>query len=265
VGECIGFNSKNMNRNYKQKDRDDSKDFIYGIRTILEALDANKTVNKVLIQQGLTGNLWNTLKTALEPRDIKPQMVPIQKLNKLTNQNHQGAIAYLSPINYYSLEEVVEIEKGDKEPFFMILDRITDVRNLGAIARTAEVNGVDGIIIPSAGSAKVNADAIKTSAGALHKIKVARVEHLKDAIYYMQANGIKVVGCTEKTSNDLPVTDLKGSIAIVMGSEENGISPNLMKACDDLVKIPMYGSISSLNVSVAAGTVMYEVNRQRNF
>lgn len=251
-----------MSKDFKNKE--ENADFIYGIRAVLEALDAGKTVNKVLIQQGLTGDLWNTLKAALNTHKIHPQFVPIQKLNKLTKQNHQGAIAYLSPIKYHTLEEV--IEGGDSEKaLFLILDRVTDVRNFGAIARTAEINGVNGIIIPSAGSAKVNADAIKTSAGALHKIKVAQTEHLKDAIYYLQANNIKVVGCTEKTDQDLPAVDFKGPIAIIMGSEENGISDSLLKACDEKVKIPMYGSISSLNVSVAAGIALYEVNRQRHF
>lgn len=251
-----------MSKNFNNKE--EKEDFIYGIRAILEALDAGKTVNKVLIQQGLTGDLWNTLKAALSSRKINPQFVPIQKLNKLTKQNHQGAVAYLSPIKYHTLEDVIE-SGNSKDALFLILDRVTDVRNLGAIARTAEINGVNGIIIPSAGSARVNADAIKTSAGALHKIKVAQTEHLKDAIYYLQANNIKVVGCTEKTDKDLPDADLKGPLAIIMGSEENGISDSLLKVCDDKIKIPMYGSISSLNVSVAAGIVLYEVNRQRHF
>ena len=238
--------------------------FIFGIRAIIEAIEAGKTINKLLMQAGVQGDLHNELKEVIKGHDILVQRVPIQKLNSLTRKNHQGAIAFTSPIEYYSVENVLpQIYDKGEDPFIFILDRVTDVRNLGAIARSAECNGVHAIVIPAKGSALVSADAVKTSAGALNKIPVCKEHNLKDVIQYLKDYGVRVVGCTEKTEDLLPNTSLTGPVAVVMGSEENGVSSEYLKMCDGRVKIPMFGTIESLNVSVSASVVMYEINRQR--
>ena len=248
----------------ERSNKDRETDFIYGIRAIIEAVDAGKTINKLMVQVGAQGDLINELYKAIRGRDIVVQKVPIQKLNRLTKKNHQGAIAFLSPIEYYSIEDVLpSIYDAGKEPLLFILDRVTDVRNLGSIARSAECNGVDALILPSRGSALIGADAIKTSAGALHKLPVCKENNLKDVIQYLKDYGVTVIGCTEKTDMMLPKENLTGPVAIIMGSEENGVSPEYLKMCDKKVKIPMFGTIESLNVAVSASVVMYEVNRQR--
>ncbi len=250
---------------YKQPGKRKTEDFIFGIRAVIEAIESGRTLNKVLIQTGIQGDLLHELKDALRPMKAIVQYVPLQKLNKITRKNHQGAIAFVSPVDYHSIEDIIPqiYEKGE-EPFIFILDRVTDVRNLGSIARSAECNGVHSIVVPSRGAALVTADAVKTSAGALNKIPVCKEDNLKTTIQFLKDSGLKVVGCTEKTENLLPDTNLKGGIVIIMGSEENGISGEYLKMCDDRVKIPMYGTIESLNVAVSASVVMYEVNRQRN-
>jgi len=238
--------------------------FIFGIRAIIEAIEAGKTINKLMIQSGIQGDLHDELKEAISGHDILVQRVPIQKLNSFTRKNHQGAIAFTSPIEYYSVENVLpQIYDKGEDPFVFILDRVTDVRNLGAIARSAECNGVHAIVIPSKGAALVSADAVKTSAGALNKIPVCKEHNLKDVIQYLKDYGVKVFGCTEKTEDLLPNTSLTGPVAIIMGSEENGVSSEYLKMCDGRVKIPMFGTIESLNVAVSASVVMYEINRQR--
>lgn len=241
------------------------QDIIYGIRTVLEAINSGRSINKLLIQKGLQGDLIKELWRELKRDNIPHQGVPIQKLDYITKKNHQGVIAYVSPIEYYKIENLLPniYEKGEV-PLFLILDKITDVRNFGAIARTAECNNVHGIIIPSKGSAMVTSDAIKTSAGALSKLPVCSEHNLKNVISYLQNSGVKVVGCTEKGAEIVYKTKLTEPLAIIMGSEKDGISPAYLKLCDALVKIPMYGSIESLNVSVSASILMYEVNRQRN-
>ena len=251
------------NKPFKQKKEDES--LIYGIRAVIEAIQAGRTLNKVMVQQGIQGDLFKELKDLLKENDEVYQIVPIQKLNKLTQSNHQGVVAFASPITYQKLEDVIPqiFEKGEV-PLIYMLDRITDVRNVGAIARSAECNNVHAIVIPARGNAQINADAVKTSAGALNKIPVCKELNLKDSILLLKQSGIKVVACTEKTENLLPTTDLTGPIAIIMGSEEDGVSKEYMKMCDNFVKIPMYGTIESLNVSVSASIVMYEINRQRN-
>ena len=185
-------------------------------------------------------------------------------MNRLTTKNHQGVVAFVSPIVYQDLSAVVpQIFENGETPLLLILDRITDVRNMGAIARTAECTGVHAIIVPSRGSAQLNSDAMKTSAGALHKIPVCRENNLKDTITYLQECGIQIVACTEKAENYHFNTDMLGPIAVIMGSEEDGISPEYLKRCDAKAKLPMTGTIGSLNVSVACGTLLYEVIRQR--
>lgn len=238
--------------------------FIFGIRTVIEAIDAGKEIEKVLIQRGLQNDLIKDLISKMKSLKIPYSLVPIEKLNRLTRKNHQGAICYLSPIEFHSLDNIIETaySKG-KDPFLVILDRITDVRNFGAIARTMECAGADALVIQSRGNALIGGDAMKTSSGALNMMPVCREENLKKTINVLKATGIRIVGCTEKTEQLIYDADLKGPIAIILGSEEDGISPEYLKLCDDLVKIPIAGKIESLNVSVSAGVILYETLRQR--
>tara|TARA_R110002012_G_scaffold318227_1_gene536091 strand:+ start:25313 stop:26047 length:735 start_codon:yes stop_codon:yes gene_type:complete len=237
---------------------------IYGIRAILEAIKADKPIDKVFIQKGLKGDLFKELETSIRKNGINSSYVPIEKLNRLTKGNHQGAVANISPITFYELENLVEKVKAAKEaPLFLLLDQLSDVRNFGAIIRTAECTGVDGIIIQKKGAAPVTADTIKTSAGAAFKIPIAKVDHIKDAVFYLQASDIKVIAATEKTETSLYDVNFKESCAIIMGSEDVGISPSILKIVDDKAKLPLLGEIGSLNVSVACGVFLYEVVRQR--
>jgi len=240
------------------------KNLIYGIRPLIEAINSGQEIEKILIQKGLTGSLFHELRDALKGRDIPAQYVPIEKLNRLTGKNHQGVVAFISLILYQPLEELITMiyERG-KMPFVLILDKITDVRNFGAIVRTAECAGVDLIIIPEKGSAQINADAMKTSAGALNVLPVHRSKNLKLALEYLYESGIKIISCTEKATDDFQSVNYQIPLAIIMGSEEDGISGEYLKRSDFLVKIPLLGTISSLNVSVATGVILYEVVKQR--
>lgn len=251
-------------RNFKSNQKK-NKDFIFGIRSVIEAIQSGKGINRVLIQRGLKGDLVKELWHVLKDKNVVHQGVPVQKLDSITRKNHQGVIAFISPIEYFELEQILpEIYERGEQPFFIVLDRITDVRNLGAIARSAECNGVHAIIVPSKGAALVTSDAIKTSAGALHKIPVCKVDDLKSAINYLKDSGIAVIGCSEKSDKVIYNEKLTDPIAIVMGSEEDGISSTYLKMCASNLKIPLYGNVGSLNVSVAASIFMYEINRQRN-
>jgi 23S rRNA (guanosine2251-2'-O)-methyltransferase len=237
---------------------------IFGIRPILEALEANKDIDKIFVQKGLKGDLWQELSTALRARNMGVKTVPLEKLDRLTRKNHQGVVAFLSPITFDNLEDVVTsaFEKGEV-PLVMILDHLTDVRNFGAIVRTAECAGVHAIVVPEQGAAAINGDAVKTSAGALMRVPICRSTHLRDAAYLCQQMGLQLVGCTEKTSEEIYTPDYTKPTAIIMGNEETGISNNLIKIADYLAKIPMLGEIGSLNVSVSAGVILYEAVRQR--
>jgi 23S rRNA (guanosine2251-2'-O)-methyltransferase len=241
------------------------EDLIFGIHACIEALRSGKEINKVMIMRGLRSELLPKLNATLREKNIEPQYVPIEKLNKLGNRNHQGVIAFISPVEYEKIEEVLPIvfENG-RVPLVMILDRVTDVRNFGAIARSAECMGVDALIIPEKGGALITSDAMKTSAGALMKIPVCRRHNLKNVIDFLKESGLQVVGCTEKTNDLLYQVDLTSPTCIIMGNEEEGISPEYLKRCTHKAKIPMSGSIESLNVSVSAGIVLYEVLRQRS-
>ncbi|MBT4775889.1 MAG: 23S rRNA (guanosine(2251)-2'-O)-methyltransferase RlmB [Crocinitomicaceae bacterium] len=241
-------------------------DYIYGIRAVIEAISSEKEINKILIQQGIQGDLFSELKNLLKEKDIPVQNVPFQKLNKLSkNGNHQGVIAIVSPIEYGNLEEIVEKKiQEEQDLLLLILDRLTDVRNLGSIARSAECLGVDAIIIPKYGAAQVTADAVKTSAGALNKITVCREDNLRDTLLLLQQFGVIVAACSEKATNGIDKVNLKVPLAIVMGSEENGVSKEIYKRCDTHFQIPMSGQLESMNVSVSCGIALYEVNRQRN-
>lgn len=239
---------------------------IYGTRAVLEAVKEGKELEKIFIQRGLYNPLIAELKKELKAAAIFYQDVPAEKLNRLTNKNHQGVAAFLSSINYHSIENLLPqiFDRGDI-PMLVMLDRVTDVRNMGAIVRTAECAGVHGIILPSRGGALINSDAIKTSAGALHRVPVCREDNLKQTLEYLSESGLIIIACTEKTEKLIYNADLKVPCVIIMGSEENGISAEYLKRADEKVKIPLQGTIASLNVSVAAGIVLYEAIRQRNF
>ncbi len=236
---------------------------IFGIRAIIEAISAGKTIEKVYIQKGLSGHLFSELNSLIKKNNISTSHVPIEKLNHLSkNQNHQGVLAKISAIDFYDLETVLEKNK-DKNSLYLLLDQITDVRNFGAILRTAECTGVDAVIIASQGSAPLNADAIKTSAGAAFKIPICKVNHLLDAIYQLQAEEIQIVAITEKTDTVIYQVALNQSTALIMGSEHRGISNSILKIANAKAKLPLLGEIESLNVSVACGVALYEVVRQR--
>lgn len=237
---------------------------IFGIRAVIEAVEAGKEIEKIFIQKGLSNELYHQLRQALRGVTIPIQIVPTEKLKKLTDKNHQGVIAYLTEINYFNAEELLSIvyEKG-RVPLILILDRVTDVRNFGAIARGAECAGVDFIIIPSRGSALINGDAIKTSAGALHRVKVCREDNLKNTLDFLKESGVQIIACHEKTDALIYQVDFKKPTAIIMGSEENGISNEYIKRSNHQVKIPMVGKIASLNVSVASGIILFEAVKQR--
>ena len=250
-------------KKYEKKEKDHSEDYIFGVRAVIEAIRAGRGFNKILIQKGMDKELFLELKRELGGHNFQLQFVPQEKLNTYTESNHQGVVALVSPITYHKIEEVVEsLIAEEKKPFILALDRVTDIRNFGAIARTAECEGVDAILIPSKGSAQVTADAIKTSAGALNRIKVCKSDNFKESLFYIQQCGLRLVACTEKASVPLYETNLRGSIAVIMGSEMDGITSDLIKMSDIACKIPMRGEIASLNVSVSAGMVMYEKLRQ---
>ncbi|MEK6154431.1 23S rRNA (guanosine(2251)-2'-O)-methyltransferase RlmB [Flavobacteriaceae bacterium 3-367] len=237
---------------------------IYGIRAVMEAIGSNEPIDKIFMQKGLKGDLSRELEKLVRKKDISVSYVPLEKLNKLTQNNHQGVVAKVSPISFHNFEALVEnVVANKKHPLFLLLDQISDVRNFGAIIRTAECTGVDGIIIQKKGSAPVTSDTIKTSAGAAFKVPIAKVDHIKDAVFYLQASGVKVVAATEKTKNTVYELSFSQPVAIVMGSEDIGISPSVLKASDYTAKLPILGDIASLNVSVACGVFLYEVVRQR--
>ena len=239
--------------------------FIFGTRAVIEAIDAGKEIERVLVQKNIQNELIRELSSRMKSLKIPFTKVPVEKLNRVTRKNHQGVIAYLSPIQFQSLDNIIEtVFSSGKDPLLLILDRITDVRNLGAIARTMECVGADALVMQSRGNALIGGDAMKTSAGALNVLPVCREENLKKTIVDLKASGISVIACTEKTDTELYSTDLRGPLAIIMGSEEDGISDEYLKLCDALVKIPMHGTIASLNVSVSAGIILYEALRQRS-
>ena len=242
----------------------EEKNYMFGIRSIIEAVKAGKTIDKLFIQKGLHNDLFAELWKLVRLKRINYKHVPLEKINRLTRKNHQGVFAFISPIDFHNIEDVVPAlyEQG-KNPLVLVLDRITDVRNFGAIARTAECAGVDTILIPEQNSAAINADAIKTSSGALHKITVCRTWNLKLALQFMKDSGIQLITCTEKTQDNMYKPDYTPPTAIIMGSEEDGVSPEFLKMSDARVKIPMSGKIASLNVSVASGVILYEIIRQR--
>lgn len=240
------------------------KEMIFGIRAVIEAVEAGKDIDKVMVKRELSGDLFIELQQLLRTHEIPMQRVPVERIDRVTRKNHQGVIAFTAAVTYQRLEHIVPLlyEEG-KTPFIVVLDGLTDVRNFGAIARTCEVAGVDAIVIPERGSVTVNADAIKTSAGALHTIPVCREQSLKEAIVFLKNSGIKVVAATEKAASYYTESDYAVPVAIVMGAEDTGVAAENLRVSDELVRIPQTGTIQSLNVSVAAGVLIYEVVRQR--
>ncbi|MFB0905083.1 MAG: 23S rRNA (guanosine(2251)-2'-O)-methyltransferase RlmB [Nonlabens sp.] len=236
--------------------------YIYGIRTIMEAIESNKEISKIYLLKEAEGLLMQQLKTAARKNNIAVSYVPIEKLDHLAKGNHQAA-ASISPVNFHDLETILEQTDVASNPLFLLLDGVTDVRNFGAIIRTASCTGVAAIIVSEKGSAPVNAATIKTSAGAVFNIPICKVNHIKDAIYLLKAYDIKTVGANEKAADLLYDIDLHIPLALVLGSEERGINPSTLKVLDQVVKLPMQGDIASLNVSVACGAMLYEAVRQR--
>ncbi|MCS5491816.1 23S rRNA (guanosine(2251)-2'-O)-methyltransferase RlmB [Algoriphagus limi] len=240
------------------------KDFIFGTRAVLEAIHAAREIDKILVQKDANNDLIKELLKESKQAGIPVVRVPEGKLNRITRKNHQGVIAHLSSISYASLDNVIDnCYAVGKSPLLLVLDQVTDVRNFGAIARTAECAGVDAIVIPEKGSAQINAEAVKTSAGALNFIPVARVKNLFFACRDLQKMGLSLVAITEKSEKEMYEADFSAPAALILGSEESGISPEILQIADDKVKIPMSGNIDSLNVSVSAGVAIYEAIRQR--
>ena len=240
-------------------------DFLYGTRAVIEAINAGKTINKILIKNQLNNTLIRELKGLASESEITIQFVPEQKLNRLGSKNHQGVVALTSPVAYHNIETILPaIFESGNNPSLLILDGITDSRNFGAIARTAECMGVDAIIIPTTGSAQITSDAIKTSAGALHHIPVCKVKKLKETVQYLQSSGVSIVCCTEKGTEPVEKIDFTRPTAVVMGSEESGISDAVLRIADDYTKVDMVGKIASLNVGIACGMILYEMSKQRN-
>lgn len=237
---------------------------IFGIRTVIEAIEAGKEIDKILVKKDLQGELAKELFAAVKGTNIIVQRVPIERINRITRKNHQGVVAFVSAVTYQHLADIVpSLYEDGKVPFIILLDGITDVRNFGAIARTCECTGVHAIVIPERGSVTVNADAMKTSAGALHTLPVCRERSIREAIRFLRDSGFKVVAASEKTVRNYTAFDYTDPVAIVMGAEDTGVAAENLRLCDEIVSIPQVGSIGSLNVSVAAGVMMYEVVRQR--
>ena len=241
-----------------------SDQYIFGIHAVQEAVNAGKELEKVLIRRGVGSELFNKLVGELHMLNIPVQQVPFEKLNRVTGKNHQGIIAFISEITYHDITQLLPsvFEKGE-DPLVLLLDGVSDVRNFGAIARSAECAGVHAIVIPFSGSAAINADAVKTSAGALHRIPVCRHKNMSGVLNFLQESGLRLYAATEKAENTIYDVDLSGPAGFILGGEEKGISAELLKGIEHWVSIPMKGKIASLNVSVAAGVVLFEALRQR--
>lgn len=263
--KIVSKNSNNMiqKHNYETK-RPPEREMIFGIRAVIEAIDAGKTLNKVLLRRDMSSAIGRELLDKLRDTPTTVQRVPVERLNQFTDKNHQGVIAFLSPVEFTPIESLVPMlfEQG-KVPFLMVLDGITDVRNFGAIARTCECAGVDGIIIAARSGVAINGDAIKTSAGALHTLPVCKVSNMQDALTYLRESGLRIVAATEHSTKNYTEVNMREPLAIIMGSEDIGIYPANLDLATDKVRIPMLGKLESLNVSVAAGVMIYEVVRQR--
>ena len=244
----------------------EKNEMIFGVRTVIEAIQTGKEIDKILIKRDMQSDLSKELFAVLKGTQIPVQRVPVERINRITRKNHQGVIAFISSITYQRTEDLVPFlfEQG-KNPLLIMLDGITDVRNFGAIARTCECAGVDAIVIPSKNSVSVNADAIKTSAGALHTLPVCREQNLTQTIKFLKESGFKIVAATEKGDYDYTKANYSDPVCIIMGAEDTGVPYEHLALCDEWIKIPMLGNIESLNVSVAAGILIYEAVKQRGF
>lgn len=240
-------------------------EFIYGSRAILEAIDSDREIDRVLMQKGLSNTLSRELLTALNKAQIPVQMVPGVRLDQITRKNHQGALAYLSPFAYANIEQIVDacFRKG-VDPLIVVVDEVTDIRNIGAMIRSMECFGAHALLIGNKGTARLGADAMKTSSGALNRMPVCRSANLKATLQLLRNSGLQLVAASEKGSNELEKSSLSGPLALIMGSEEKGVSPIFLKMADQILQIPMSGSIASLNVAVSAGIFLYEARRQRS-
>ena len=239
---------------------------VYGLHPLIEAIESGKTFDKLFLQKGLRGGSnYQILRELIKKHHIPFQTVPLEKLNRLTQKNHQGVFAFMSPIDLHHLENLLpQIYEAGRLPLLLVLDRITDVRNFGAIVRTAECAGVDTVIIPSKGAAPINSDSIKTSAGAIFKIPICKENNLSKSLRFLKNSGIRLIAATtEKTNVDLYKLELSGPLAIIFGNEETGISSPCLSLADDRLKLPVLGEITSLNVSVSCGILLYEIMRQR--
>jgi 23S rRNA (guanosine2251-2'-O)-methyltransferase len=242
------------------------EEYIFGTRAILEAIENSRTIDRVLIKKGLKNEMFHTLFHSVKTNQIPYQFVPIERLNRITHKNHQGVVAFLSPVEFHNIQTLLPgiFEKG-QDPFILILDQITDVRNFGAIVRSAECAGVHAVIVPEKGAAQIGADAMKTSAGALNHLPVCREKNLASTISFLKNSGIKVIAANEKSEKIYSSEKMDVPLAIIMGSEENGISGEVMSSAGIQVKIPVLGKIDSLNVSVATAVILYEAVRQKSF
>ncbi len=239
------------------------ENIIFGIRPVAEAIESHKQIERLYIRKGAEGQLMTDLKDLCMRHRIRWQEVPVEKLNRLTRGNHQGVVAQIAAIEYVEVADILERVPEDETPLIVVFDGVTDVRNFGGIARSAECAGVHGLIAPLKNSAPVNADAIKTSAGALNKIPVCRVGSIRNTLKALQAEGFQIVAATEKSRKLIYDADFRRPTVIVMGAEDTGISKEVLKLCDEQLAIPLIGSIESLNVAAAAAVMLFEVVRQR--
>ena len=241
------------------------EDFVFGTRAVIEAIKNGRTIDKILIKKGLNNELFTDLYELITKHRIALQHVPVEKINRITRKNHQGVLALISPIEFDNIETVLPgIFESGNNPLILILDQITDVRNFGAIVRSAECANVQAIIIPEKGMAQIGADAVKTSAGAIHHMPICRVKSLFNTIQFLKDSGIHIVAATEKGDKLYTEANLNVPLGIVMGSEDTGISSQILKLADEQLQIPILGKIESLNVSVSAALMIYEAVRQRN-
>ena len=239
-------------------------DYIYGIHPVIEAVNSGKVIERLYVQQDLRNPQIKELLSITKQMDIPVILVPGAKLNRITRKNHQGVICYLSPVEYHDLKNVVQsaFESGE-DPLVVMLDRVTDVRNFGSICRTAECMGAHAVLVPQRGGAMVNSDAIKASSGAINRMPICREHNLKNSLSYLKDSGLTIISCTEKSSKNSFDIDLTGPLVLIMGSEQDGVSQEYIKLSEHSLKIPMEGDIASLNVSVATGMFLYEIQRQR--
>jgi len=239
-------------------------DMIFGIRAVMEAVLAGKEIDRLLIRKNLQGELVKELYSAIKERHLQAQLVPVERLNRITRKNHQGVVAFISAVSYHRMENIIpSIYEQGRDPFIVLLDGITDVRNFGAIARTCECAAVDAIVIPAKDSVTVTADAMKTSAGALNLIPVCKEPSIGRTVRLLKDSGITVYAASEKAAKSYTDVTYDRPVAIVMGAEDRGVSVENLRMCDEIVKIPLFGTIGSLNVSVAASVIIYEAVRQR--